>query len=469
MNARRDALQAINDAVELRRVYELAKLKEAAASIVIHRADKQQIETSPSNAELEDQLKQARVRVTQLQDAAGLQRAAEAAAAEVARTKPAADAAQAELSDLQFQVRRLREDSTATELLNQAARHRGRHRDDIAAQLSTAADAEHDAEVALGVARKEHDAAAAHAREVAEGRGNTSHQALVDAHIDAVVVADAVEPTDSRTQAHLSAALAPLHDAVAVAEADLPAALAALRTRPGAVLAVGDPSDEAPVGRVDAPAVTRRLLRWLLQEPLQPDGNVALGPAVTVTGGFPAPRVGREARIAAARAVAEDMSRQVRTLTDKFQRRVATAGDLRFELKAADAHQRLAELRSALDRALAGLPAAEQRLAPVLDAHAAAAERLRAARAALAQREDLLQQATERVDTLERDHRHRVTRPLDELRDAARRVDLPGWAGRVSVSWPTSGWPRARRSHSSRPTCPHATRSSRCPATRSPS
>jgi chromosome segregation protein len=436
MDARRDALHGMAEAVELRRVYELAKVTEAARRMGELRETKERIETSAAKAGLERDLATARLRVAELEDADALERALSAANERVTRTRPAAVAADQQLLDLRVDVQRLRKDSTNPDLLASAARHKGRDQGDIAAELSTAKDQQRSIEVDLRIAHKDHQAATDHVRAVTEGRGNPTAETLAAAGIDAVIVSDAIEPADPQLQAYLSVVLAPLGDIVAIADANLPTALAALSGMPGALLATGDPHDSTAVDGIHAPPVTRRLLRWLLDDQPKPHSGVALGPVVTIVGGFTEPQVGRQARIAAADAAVSATSGRVDKLERQLELRSAVTRDLEAELAAAEAAARLSRLRSDFNSALISLDAAATRLQPDLDAFAEAEQQRRAAQAELDGREQLLIDARHRVDTLERDYAYKITGPLADVAVEAQRVDLAGWAARAGVSWP---------------------------------
>jgi chromosome segregation protein len=247
--------------------------------------------------------------------------------------------------------------------------------EEVAATEARRDEAQQDLGLAKGrVAQAARDLAAA---EAGESSAQVQIHTLAATGIAAAGLLDAVD-LDEAVRDRWETALWPYREAVVVADEDVEAAVAALRTLPGSMIVrAGRPIHEVKGGAELPEGVRCRLALERFFVAVAGDG----GTGVVVVGGFPEPVTGRVARVHAARTAltaAQEMLEQTRLRAAAAVSDVALSGR---RLAGARAGEQLTELRermTGLREHLERLASTESQLGPKLGAAEQTVRRLQA-------------------------------------------------------------------------------------------
>lgn len=347
-----------------------------------------------------------------------------------------------------------------------SATHTGEASHILEAQLATLGQQKAEAEITRGIAQRDARHYAEQLRKAEHGHAGLVGQvleALAAKNITGFGLHDQIE-VDDQTRDAWETALHPWRDAVCVARDDLPEALRALKTLPGAVL-VTEHTDETttagsppahdtawPTGILAAPAHAHHFLHALAghnhwtQTP--PHTSVdTLG--VHIVGAFPTPVVGRAALCAhlhACQEAAVHSCREAEKLLERLARRITL---LEAELKRAQAAEALPQLLKDHSQATERLTQRRQGLPGVKTLFDLAEEAWAKAKADLRGRkqriDDLDRQIRETTDARTRcDAEHLEQKTIIE-QDAARAAEAAlgedAEAARTLLNWPADWLP----------------------------
>ncbi len=348
MQARQEALDQVERAIDLRDAYVAAATLEAIEARRRLQTEVAATERGDQAQRLRAELRQAQQELAGLRDTRVLEYAATQTRGALTKAKTEHEAKKDQLRTCELTLRSIRERLAAIALNEAADRHTGRPLSSIDADL-TAARAERDHAVGqAAVAKDEHDHAAAHLRTLTVGDGGPIVAALKAVGIhSAVAVYDVVEPAPDQ-QAFWDATLQPWRDAVAIDADDRRDAVRALHHYPGTLLVLGDRHDPQPLpaGVLAAPPVVRRLLANLAArtQPANATGVLLDGHTVIV-GGWAQPQVGRDARLAQARLTLETAEGKLATATAALDNIDELLATLAGERQAGEAHHQREQLR----------------------------------------------------------------------------------------------------------------------------
>jgi hypothetical protein len=434
MQARQDALDQVERAIELRDGYVASAALEAIEARRRLQAEAAAIEHGDQAQRLRVELRQAQQELARLQDFRALEAAAEQARSALEEAKTTHDAKHDQLRTCELKLRETRERLAAIELNEAADRHTGRPLSSIDADLS-AAQAKRDHAVGqAAVAKDGQHHAAAHLRTLMAGDGGPIVAALKAAGIhSAVAVYDAVEPAPDR-QAFWDATLQPWRDAVAIDADDRRNAVHALHAHPGTLLVLGDRQDSQPLpaGVLAAPPVVRHLLASLAArtQPVDETGVLLDGHTIVV-GGFAQPQVGRDARIAQARLALETAAGKLATATATLKGIDDILAMLGAEQQAANAHHQREQLRHEQADQVRTAERLRGELAPLAQARKDTEAAHRDAEIKLASHTMALQAATELANGKAELLRVEVEVPIHAKHAEAANQRLPHWVERL--------------------------------------
>ncbi|MGQ0805938.1 MAG: hypothetical protein ACT4PI_19045 [Actinomycetota bacterium] len=298
--------------------------------------------------------RQATRALDELRDSAALADGAERARLAYDRCDAAWQEAKDRARDLGAERRRAVE--RRNELQEAARGARGVAIDDALRRVDAAERARDAATGALAIATNEEQTAASTVNAVeggGDGLAGAVLGALRSAGVGADRLVDAIDVADD-SRSFWEPLLAPYADAIVIDESDLTTALGAVGFLPGSVLVAGRGGGlSLPEGVRAAPMLARRFLGGLAARAVAataPDRAVDAELGVHLVGGFASPVLGRDARLAAARAALGDTRGRLVAAQSRGELADAELDVARRDLESSEAAAALPAIGATIER-----------------------------------------------------------------------------------------------------------------------
>lgn len=421
---REQALAATERAERARHAWMAAAAADAAARVAELAGRRQSLLQSPQAVQLRSKLAAVQADVDELADTAALQEAVGVATTHREQLRPEWEAACKAVDNARTARDRVAGAHDREALVQLAAQATGRSETVIAADLEAATYRRDRLREDLGAVRAKVKAATEHMTTLQEA-GSYAAELVRQAGVDVAVLGDVVDITDAG-RGLWDALLSAWQDALVVDLGDVSKAVRALADLPGTVLIAGHAADvPLPEGVADAPVHARPFLASLAAG-ANLDEQVITVAAVPhrIVGGYSAPQVGRDARMAAAQAaVAIETAERDRVEKD-HGREAAEVTAIEGELAAARAASERRELADALGKARGRLAQAEADREALRPGWDAADNAVTVAEGRLSAQEHDLEVAREQLQAQATLLRKEVDEPAERLLRDAHQIDM---------------------------------------------